>query len=153
MSTETTPLTAAEIAEVREYERGYRDGWETRRPGAHDCPVAAPAPGEVVGALAEWVAAHDAEREAAKAAARVRAREYAKWPALPKRTPKNAVLVSSLPPDEQRRISEQCAKEMAPIKEAERVHRAAQDRLARAVENARAALSRATTATTPTKEP
>ena len=92
-------------------------------------------------ALREWVAASDAERTAAKNAARVRVTEYRKWPDLPKRMPKNAVLVSSLPPEEQRRIAEQCAADMKPINEAEAIHAAARSRLALAQEAAKAWLS------------
>jgi hypothetical protein len=91
--------------------------------------------------LSEWVTAHDAEREAAKTAARVRVGEYAKWPPLPRRIPSRAVPMSSLPPEEQRRIADECAREMAPINEAEAVHREARTRLAAAVDAARAALA------------
>jgi hypothetical protein len=92
-------------------------------------------------ALTEWLAAHDAERAAAKEAARVRCREYAKWPAMPKRMPRNAVNIASLPKEERDRINEQCARDMAPINEAEAAHRAAQERLAAAIVAARAALA------------
>jgi hypothetical protein len=85
--------------------------------------------------LGEWISAHDAEASAAKHAARARAKQYAKWPA---RMPRNAVLVSSLPPAEQRRINEECACTLAPIRESEAQHKAARERLTVAIDLARA---------------
>jgi hypothetical protein len=89
-------------------------------------------------ALREWTAAHDAERHAAQAAARARHKAYAGQPPLPKRIPRNALRMEDLPEEEQRRINDECARLMAPINEAERLHVAARERLQRAVDAARA---------------
>jgi hypothetical protein len=89
-------------------------------------------------ALREWTAAHDAERHAAQAAARARHKAFAGQPPLPKRIPRNALRMEDLPEEEQRRINDECARLMAPINEAERLHVAARERLQRAVDAARA---------------
>jgi hypothetical protein len=91
-------------------------------------------------ALKEWILAQDAERSAANEWARVRVREWRKWPPLPKRMPKDAVTMDSLPQEEQDRIRERWDRDMAPIKEAEATHAQARIRLDAAAGTARAAL-------------
>lgn len=92
-------------------------------------------------ALREWADALRVERAEAKNAARVRAKKSREWGPAPQRMSRNAVLMSSLPPDEQRRIDEQCAADMKPINEAEAAHRVALERLNAAQEAARTALT------------
>jgi hypothetical protein len=86
-------------------------------------------------------AAHDAEKAAKVAAARARHKTFQGEPLPPKRMPKNAVLLSSLPADEQRRIDAEIERQMAPIREADAACNAAAERLAAAIRAARAALA------------
>lgn len=104
-------------------------------------------------ALREWIAARNAEESAARSAARVRAQTFAGQPPPPRRMPRSALLVADLPPDEQRRINDECAKEMAPIHEAEGIHSAAKGRLADAISAAREVLRKATPPTAPWPAP